>query len=162
MPMYAIAMIPLIHRLNDVTQIWYTDDACACGRLASQRQRWDQLCKLGSGFGYFPNASKTWLVVKDRCHSEAEVIFADTDVKITNEGQPYLGSAFGSILYVTQFVEEKVKGCSSDVTLLAKVAQSQPHAAYSAFTKGLGSRWVYVSCYPLCSYTCLNGSSSSQ
>ena len=26
-----------------------------------------------------------------------------------------------------------------------KVAQSQPHAAYSAFTKGLASRWVYVS-----------------
>ena len=36
-------------------------------------------------------------------------------------------------------------GWSSDVTLLAKVAQSQPHAAYSAFTKGLASCWVYVS-----------------
>ena len=36
MPMYAIAMIPLIRRLNnDVTQVWYADDACACGRLAS-------------------------------------------------------------------------------------------------------------------------------
>ena len=28
---------------------------------------------------------------------------------------------------------------------MAKIAQSQPHAAYSAFTKGLASRWVYVS-----------------
>ena len=83
--------------------------------------------------------------MKDRCHSEAEVIFADTNVKITNEGRPYLGSAIGSSLYVRQFVEEKVKGWSSDVTLLAKVAQSQPHAAYSAFTKGLASHWVYVS-----------------
>ena len=36
MPMYAIAMIPLIRRLNnDVTQVWYADDACACGRLSS-------------------------------------------------------------------------------------------------------------------------------
>ena len=83
--------------------------------------------------------------MKDRCHSEAEVVFADTNVKITNEGWPYLGSAIGSSLCVRQFVEEKVKGWSSDVTLLAKVAQSQPHAAYSAFTKGLASRWVYVS-----------------
>ena len=83
--------------------------------------------------------------MKDRCHSEAEGIFAGTNVKITNEGRPYLGSAIGSSLYVRQFVEEKVKGWSSDVTLLAKVAQSQPHAAYSAFTKGLASRWVYVS-----------------
>ena len=72
MPMYAIAMIPLIRCLNyDVTQVCYADDACACGRLYSLHQWWDQLCKLGPGFGYFPNASKTWLVVKDRCHSEA-------------------------------------------------------------------------------------------
>ena len=147
MPIYAIAMIPLIRRLkNDVTQVWYADDVCVCGRLASLCQWWDQLCELGPGFGYFPNALKTWLAVKDRCHSEAEVIFAGTNVKITYEGRPYLGSAIGSSLYVRQLVEEKVKGWSSDVILLAKVAQSQPHAAYSAFTKGLGSRWVYVSC----------------
>ena len=36
MPMYAIAMIPLICRLTDnVTQIWYADDACACGQLSN-------------------------------------------------------------------------------------------------------------------------------
>ena len=55
MPMYAIAMIPLIRRLNnDVTQVWYADDACACGRLASLRQLdwWDRLCELGLGLGY--------------------------------------------------------------------------------------------------------------
>ena len=34
--MYAIAMLPLIHHLTDsVTQIWYADNACACGRLSS-------------------------------------------------------------------------------------------------------------------------------
>ena len=37
-------------------------------------------------------------------------------------------------LYVRQFAEQKVKGWSSDVTYLAKVAQSQPHTAYSGFT----------------------------
>ena len=47
--------------------------------------------------------------------------------------------------YVKQFVEEKVKGWSSDVTHLARVAQSQPHAAYSAFGKGLASQWIYIS-----------------
>ena len=42
------------------------------------------------------------------------------------------------------YVEEKVKGWSADVTQLAKIAQSQPHAAYSAFNKGLASGWIYV------------------
>ena len=42
------------------------------------------------------------------------------------------------------FVEKKVKGWSADVTQLAKIAQSQPHAAYSVFSKGLASRWIYI------------------
>ena len=35
MPMYALGALPLIHQLDahSVTQIWYTDDACACGSL---------------------------------------------------------------------------------------------------------------------------------
>ena len=37
---------------------------------------------------------------------------------------------------------EKIKGWSADLTRLAKIAQSQPHAAYS---EGLSSRWIYVS-----------------
>ena len=67
---------------------------------------------------------------------------------------------------------EKVEGWSADVTRLAKIAQSQPHAAYSAFTKGLSSRWIYVLhtipdiakllqpledvCHSSGSYTCLD------
>ena len=38
----------------------------------------------------------------------------------------YLGSAIGSSLNVRQFVEEDVKGWSSDVIHLAKVAHNQP------------------------------------
>ena len=147
MPMYAIAMIPLICRLNEsITQVWYADDAFACGRLSDLRLWWDQLCREGPGFGYFPNASKTWLVTKDSCHSDAEIIFAGTNINLTNEGWPYLSAAIGMNQFITQFVEEKVKGWSADVTQLVKIAQSQPHATYSAFTKGLSSRWTYDSC----------------
>ena len=145
MPMYAIALVPLIrHLANNINQVWYADDACACGRLSDLRHWWDKLCKDGPGFGYFPNACKTWLVIKDKCHTEAETVFAGTNIKLISEGRPYLGSAIGSDSYIEQFVEEKVKGWSADVTQLAKIALSQPHAAYSAFTKGLASRWIYV------------------
>ena len=41
---------------------------------------------FGPGFGYFPNACKTWLVTKDRCRTEAETVFAGTNVKLTSEG----------------------------------------------------------------------------
>ena len=81
-----------------------------------------------------------------------------------------MGYAIGSSSYGRQFVEEKVKGWSSDLT---KVTQSQPEVVYSAFTKGLASLWIYVSCTILdiasftyaptlrscllCTYTCLDG-----
>ena len=83
-----------------------------------------KLCKDVPGFGYFPNVRKTWLVTKDRCHAEAETVFAGTNVKMTSEGRPYLGSAIGSNSYIKQFVEEKVKGWSADVTQLAEFALS--------------------------------------
>lgn len=94
--MYTIAMITLIcHLTGCVTQVWYADDVCACGRLSDLCQWWDQLYKEGPGFGYISNASKTWLVTKDRWHSEAEITFSGTKVKQTNNGRPYLSSTIG-------------------------------------------------------------------
>ena len=35
MPMYALATLPLIKRISGgVTQVWYADDACACGSIS--------------------------------------------------------------------------------------------------------------------------------
>ena len=101
MPMYAIALVSLIrHLANNVNKVWYADDACACGRLLDLCHWWDKLCKEGPGFGYFPNACKTWLVTKDRFRTEAETVFVGTNVKLTSERQPYLGSAIGSNSYM--------------------------------------------------------------
>ena len=78
----------------------------------------------GPGYGYFPDACNTWLVTKDSCHTEAGTVFASTIVKLTSKGRPYLGSAIRLNSYIKQFVEEKVRGWSADVTQLAKIAQS--------------------------------------
>ena len=63
MPMYAITTVPLIKRLSEaVKQVWYADDAAAVGSVEKVHLWWDQLVKLGPGFGYYPNTRKTWLV----------------------------------------------------------------------------------------------------
>ena len=66
---------------------------CVCGGT--------QHSKEGPGFGYFPNASKTWLVTKNSFCSDAEIIFAGTNVNLTDEGLPYLGAAIGTNQFVT-------------------------------------------------------------
>ena len=63
---------------------------------------------------------------------------------MTCEGWPYLGVAIGTDRFAKEFIAEKVKEWSAEVLLLAKIAESQPHAAYSALTHGLSSRWWYV------------------
>ena len=76
MPMYILATIPLIKRklcqnLNDVSQVWYADDASAAGKILGLRSWWSQLASLGPKYGYFANAAKTWLITKGKPHLEA-------------------------------------------------------------------------------------------
>ena len=47
---------------------------------------------------------KTWLVTKKNRLSSATEAFADTDVKVTSEGRPYLGAALGTEEYIQEFV----------------------------------------------------------
>ncbi len=100
MPMYALATTPLIEKLSnvtlDITQVWYADDASASGTLTDIHSWWNHLSDLGPKFGYFPNGTKSWLIVKEEFLEEASDLFKDTDIHITSEGRPYLGSPLGS------------------------------------------------------------------
>ena len=146
MAMYGLATIPLIRRLDGLcTQVWYTDDSAAAGRLVQLREWWDKLASEGPSFGYYANPSKMWLVTKDDYLEEASAIFADSGVNITSNGRPYLGAVIGSQEFAAEYVRSKVSDWSSKVALLGEIAKSQPHAAYSALTHGLLSKWTYLS-----------------
>ena len=145
MPMYALATIPLINQLpHSVTQIWYADDACAIGSVASLRVWWDELTTRGQKFGYHVNASKTWLVTKDSIMCEASRIFSSTEVNITSHGRPYLGSPIGTQSYVEEFVQKKVGVWKDELLQLCQWACTQPHAAFTAYTHGWCSRWSFL------------------
>ena len=89
--------------------------------------------------------SKTWIVIKPEHLGEATRVFADTDINITPEGRPYLGGAIGSQDYITNYVSSKVKEWSSNISTLSTIAKTQPHAAFSALTHGLLSKWTFLS-----------------
>ena len=149
MPMYAMATIPLIKKLkdkvNDINQVWYADDASEGGKIKRLREWWDQLNAIGPKFGYFPNVSKTWLVTKEDCLSEAVVAFNDMNIKVTSEGRPYLGVPISTEEYILSFVRDKVKEWVCELNRQAIIAKSSPHATYAAFSHGMTSKWVYLS-----------------
>ncbi len=143
MAMYAIAVNPLINNLKrDVMkQVWFADDASTVGNLSDLRGWWDHLTKVGPDYGYFPNASKTWLIVKEGQLEKAKTTFQGTDVTTTEEGKRYLGSAIGKHSFLETYVEQKV---DTWVEELKRLSISQPHAAFAALTHGPSSRWTYL------------------
>ena len=67
-----------------------------------------------------------------------------TDVHITIQGKRHLGAAIGSRTFTEEYVSHKVQTWTKEIKRIGKVATSQPHAAYAAFTHGLSSRWTYL------------------
>ena len=146
MPFYALATVPLIKRLTcTVDQTWYADDAAATGKIGNLRKWWDDISSCGPSYGYYANATETWLVTKPGFQSEAAAAFGDTNVNVTYEGRPYLGAALGSSTYVNEFVSGKVQQWSKELNLLSVIVASQPHAAFAAYTHGMISKWSYLS-----------------
>ena len=56
----------------------------------------------------------------------------------------HLGAALGSTSFVESYVQCKVSQCVDTVKTLSRIALTQSHSAYSAFTRGLASKWNYL------------------
>ena len=92
----------------------------------------------------FPTHRRRGWSQREGCHAAGVSTFAGTGVNVTSEGRPYLGAAVGSAEYVENYVKSKVSSWESSVCNLATIATTQPHAAYSALTHSLSSKWTYL------------------
>ena len=63
-----IGIIPLIEKLKqeipDVTHPWYADDAKPLGTFARLETYFDSLTRQGPGRGYYPEPSKSVIIVR--------------------------------------------------------------------------------------------------
>ena len=101
---------------------------------------YNHLSQEGKKYGYLVNGSKSWLIVKsDVLADEAKRVFGD-EVNITTEGQRHLGAVIGSLEFKDQYCREKVLGWKGELEALSEIARSQPHAAYTVFSKGYTSK----------------------
>ena len=149
MALYALAVIPLINKLQELhritSQVWFADDATAASTCEQLHAWWDDLVASGPAFGYYSKASKTFLVVKEEYAEKAVKAFANTNISITAHGKGHLGTAVGSVDFRDEFVSGKVQEWCKDILLLSEVALSQPHAAFAAYVHGQASKWSYIS-----------------
>ena len=86
---------------------------------------------------------QSWLIVKsDVLAVEAKRVFGD-EVNITTKGQRHLGAVIGSQEFKDQYCREKILRWKGELEALSEIARSQPHAAYTAFTKAYKSKFTY-------------------
>ena len=81
-------LISLLHSKNVCNQAWFADDSAAAGNLQGIRAWWNCLNENGPTMGYYPNAGKTWLILKNENNIErARVVFEGTNVNVTTFGK---------------------------------------------------------------------------
>ena len=148
MAMYALALTPFVQHLHDehdnTNQIWYADDSAAASKLRQLRRWWDDIKERGKQYGCNANSHKTQLLVKEPYLAEATALFQDTGIEIRSDGVQYLGTPIGKPEYISDFINTTISEWCDEVAVLARFAETEPHAAYSALQHGLKSKWTYV------------------
>ena len=91
----------------------------------------------GATFGYAPNPTKTFLLVKEEFEENAHWIFNETRITITSSGQSHLGASLGGEDFIHECISMKVHELVSEVEVLSEIGQSYPHEALIAFTNGV-------------------------
>ena len=121
-------------------------------REASVAARTQMIQQLGAGYrgykepsyGYHVNPLKSVLLVKPAFYHQATELFSDTGVSICTNGVQYLGAAIGTYEITKSFLEHKVLRWREEVENLRNFAESQPQAAYTAYTLGLKNKWSFL------------------
>lgn len=108
MPMYALALLPLINSQSDdeIKQMWYADDAASCGQIENIRSWWDKLVQIGPDYGYFPNPSKACLLVKEAAQKTASDIFTGTGISIS--WKKYLRAPLATASFLHSFIQQQI------------------------------------------------------
>jgi hypothetical protein len=147
MVMYGVGLLPLIRILKktvpDLHQPWYADDAGAGGTFQNIRLYFEKLQEFGPPRGYFPEPSKSILIVRNHNKEKAEVCFKDSGFKVVT-GSRYLGGFIGDKAEQREWVLKKVQAWAAGVLELSKVAGRYPQAAYVGLQKSLQQEWQFL------------------
>ena len=141
--MYAVAVLPLIHSLEDShpwIQTWYPDDSSCIGELSSVRQWFNRLLSDDPAYGYFPEPSKTVLVVRSSDLQKANDLFHDFGINVVT-GSRFLGGFVGEQSLAADFVSDKVKMWCNCIQQFSDVAVVEPKTSFAVLARSLQFEW---------------------
>ena len=105
-------------------------------------KKWrDLLEQEGGKFGYHVKASKSLIIVKDKCQDKAKQIFQGSNITITTEEHRHLGSVIGSKTFKESYIKKLISKWCEKLTKLSEIAKTQPQADYA--TSGYKHKFSY-------------------
>ena len=144
MAAYGVGITPLFQLIrNETKQAAFADDLSGAHKLITLRKWWDNIESYGPSLGYYPKATKSWLIVKPHLLSEAKLIFQGTEINITAEGRKHLGGFVGTQEGEEQYASQKIDDLTKQIETLSEIAKSEPHCAYVVFIKGFQHKLNY-------------------
>jgi hypothetical protein len=107
------------------------------------RLYFEKLWEHGPPRGYFPEPSKSILMVEEHNEEKADACFKDSDWKVVT-GCRCLGGFIGDKAEQRKWVEEKAQTWADGVLELSKVVGRHPQAAHAGLQKSLQQEWQFL------------------
>ena len=121
---YGIGVLPLIRELRNahpwVTHPWFADDAGAGGTFQQILEHFWDLQVRGPACGYYPEPTKSILVVAPGNVAGAEEHFRGLGIRVVM-GHRYLGGYIGDGEAEKEWLREKRQGWTESAKILAGV-----------------------------------------
>ena len=147
MIVYGIGVLPLIRELRSsypqVTQPWYADGMEAGGTFQHILEYFWDLQVRGLARGYYPDPTKSILVVASGKVARAEEHFQGLGIRVMT-GHRYLEGYIWDGEAERRWLKANIKGWTESVTILVWVAQKHPQSSYEGLQKSLQQEWDFV------------------
>ena len=153
MATYPIAIIPLLLMLVDQAEqllgkrtesVTYANDFTDVSSITNLLHWWNTLTTLGPLFGYHPEPSKCWVIVKPSRKDIALKTFGNTGINITEDGKRHLEAVIDPIEYCENYVTQKVNTWLDELNMLCDIVRIEPQAAYNCFVSGYKRNLIYI------------------
>ena len=84
-----------------------------------------------------------WLLKKNASKTPRRFSPLAHGVNFTTGGHKHLGLAIGDETFLELFIQKKVEKWVAQLHTFSEIAQTEPHAAYCGYTRGLVSTWNF-------------------
>ena len=106
---YGLDILPLIRYIwtshPSITQSWYSDDSGAGGKFTDIQRLLDNVMVRGPPQGYFPDSTKSILVMSQRSVPQSEALFWEYGLQVVT-GSRYLGVFVGMEMTQARWLED--------------------------------------------------------